>query len=465
MAKLGVAAFAVAACVALALPIVAGATLTESCSDNPKVATSFCVTSDLTASSATAAAPFGIDLSASDTSTNFSSDTSEWMNQATLHLATVGTSAPLITPSASMPDGLRIAGGLPCSAPAYTDCSAGHGVIAGNISGTFGFFDGYHEGTFGVASVVNVADAGAGNLAHYVININYCIPGLGLPCLIQSSVAADAVIADGPGASGLTFPTRTMITQPIGGCGCSATGDVTVKSITLHSDAQSSVLVNGDPAGGTFAPLRLPANCGAATADATFLAGDNARTVSASRTFAVGGCPTASFSKTVSGSTAHLNGGGSSTPVGGRSIAKWEWDFGDGAKQITTSPTVTHTYSASTNRTIALVAVDSAGARSTPVSQSILGTRTTLSIRKTRHRIKTRGTVGPSHSGTAVLVELLRRRHRHFARLREKRAAVSESGAYATSFRRPSGGRCRAVVTYPGDPTHFGSTATRTFRC
>jgi hypothetical protein len=43
--------------------------------------------------------------------------------------------------------------------------------------------------------------------------------------------------------------------------------------------------------------------------------------------------------------------------------------------------------------------------------------------------------------------------------------ASTPHSAYRTSLRRPDGGRCRVIVTYPGS-TSFRSSSTRaTFRC
>ena len=98
-------------------------------------------------------------------------------------------------------------------------------------------------------------------------------------------------------------------------------------------------------------------------------------------------------------------------------------------------------------------------------------TTTTLTVVKRTARLVARGRVTPVVGGD-VVVKLLKRRAGRFVLVQKKRPQLDERpgastphSAYRTSLRRPDGGRCRIVVTYPGS-TSFRSSSTRaTFRC
>jgi hypothetical protein len=55
----------------------------------------------------------------------------------------------------------------------------------------------------------------------------------------------------------------------------------------------------------------------------------------------------------------------------GNPIIGWAWDFGDGTKQITTTPTVTHKYATRGNYTATLVAIDKFKMLSSPATQAV----------------------------------------------------------------------------------------------
>ncbi|MGO8959655.1 MAG: PKD domain-containing protein [Streptosporangiaceae bacterium] len=54
-------------------------------------------------------------------------------------------------------------------------------------------------------------------------------------------------------------------------------------------------------------------------------------------------CPTGRFTATLTGSTVSFDASKSSTPLPGRHIAMWIWNFGDGHTRTTSGPKVTHT--------------------------------------------------------------------------------------------------------------------------
>ena len=454
---------AVAAAAMLSIFIANGtAAAVELCTPAPKTPSSFCVDPSLTLGSETAADPLTVDLAAADTSTNFSSDTGQWVQSLSLDLLSAGAAPALVTPSSSMPDGLLISNSPSCSPPAYEDCMAGHGVIAANISGS-GFFDGYHEGRFGIVRIASVADAGPGNLARYRALAFYSIPVPPFPT-VTGELSAEIDVSEAPGGAGaLVIPTRYPLSQgPIG-------VDATIKSFVLHLDGQSSTLVGGTPAGRSYRIFGVPARCGAGLAKATFTSGD-ARAISTQQDVSVTGCPTAAAGYSTSKRTANLNGAGSATPVAGRSISRWAWALDDGPTTTTETPAVSHTFGDSRNHTVALTVTDSAGAVSEPISLVVPGSGVTIRTKAKKRSIRISGllTLGPTGAGGSgpVTVELLRRKpHRkRFVKVRSRSTMARSSGSYSLSFARPKGGRCQAVASF-GDSSHLGSSATRSFKC
>ena len=69
--------------------------------------------------------------------------------------------------------------------------------------------------------------------------------------------------------------------------------------------------------------------------------------------------PFASFTTSINGSTVSFDGSSSSSPVG--SIAKYDWDFGDGHTDSSTSSAVTHTYDSSGTFTVTLTVTNTSG--------------------------------------------------------------------------------------------------------
>jgi hypothetical protein len=444
--------------------LVAGGTAaaTELCTPAPKVSSSFCVDPSLTLSSQTAADPLTVDLAGADTSTNFSSDTNEWVQSISLDLLAAGSSPPLITPSSSMPDGLLISNSPSCGSPPYTECAAGHGVIAANLSGTV-LADGYHEGSFGIRRIVNVADAGAGNLARYRADIEYSFTIPPAPTFTGSFSAQIDVPESAAGAS-IVVPTRYPVSQP------PVSADATIKSFALHLDGQSNTLEGGAPAADrVYRIFGVSARCGAGLVRATFTSGDS-RTLSTQQNLSVTGCPSAGAAYSISGRKVRLNGGQSSTPVAARSIAHWAWTFDDGSRTTTDAPTVSHSFGNSRDHTVGLTVTDSAGAVSEPISLVVPGSAVTVRAKAKQRSIRVSGrlTLGPTGAGGPgpVSVDLRRRKpHRkRFVKVGSKSTRARGSGAYSLSFARPKGGRCQVIASF-GDSSHLGSSATRNFKC
>ena len=96
---------------------------------------------------------------------------------------------------------------------------------------------------------------------------------------------------------------------------------------------------------------------------------------------------------------------------------------------------------------------------------------TTLTVVNDPDRLIARGRVIPMASGE-VVVKLLRKRGGRFVLVQRKRPQLKERpgastphSAYRTTLRKPNGGRCRIIVTYPGSSSFEASSARATFRC
>ncbi len=444
-----------------ATPAAAGANPTEVCNPSPKVASSFCITYDLTLASTPpgliAAAPFDVDVSINNTSTGFSGDKNRWLNSATIRLADAGgVSQPVLTRSSDLPNGLLLAGGGSCTTPAYTDCPGGNGALVAEVS----LGPTLTNGAFGISEIKNVNPPGAGIYADYLMTIQSCV-NFGGPCIVLPPIQQELTIPE-PTAGAQPDPSLTIATRGTKTC-CGGSADYSISSAAIHLAGQSSQTDTG-PAGQTYTILSLPRDCGTATGSSVFTAGD-LRTVTVPQSVTIVDCPTAAPTHTPSGFSAHFNAGGSSTPVLGRTIAHYLWSFGDGETQTTSGPTVNHVYDDFGNHTATLRVVDSAGARSQLAQRLVPGTRTTIRGRARRGRIRARGTVAPSHSGAPVSVELLRRRHGQFRQIATKHLQLNTASAFRASFHRPHRGRCELIATFPGDGDHLASSATRKLRC
>jgi len=179
--------------------------------------------------------------------------------------------------------------------------------------------------------------------------------------------------------------------------------------------------------------------------------------------------PTATFSQSLSGSTASFDGSGSSAASPGGQIAKWKWTFGDGKTATTTTPKVKHVYPASPSRvrtyTVTLQVVDGTGGLSPPITHKVLGTAVSATVKKTAADLTVSATVKPSRAGRHAVVTLLRKRNGKFRKVSALHTILSHSSMLSAIFRRQPAGKCRIVARYPGDPTHLAGQATKAFAC
>jgi hypothetical protein len=462
-------AFIGCAAAVLVVAIPATASAAEVCSPSPKVDSSFCVTYDVSATSTppthVAAAPFSTDLSLQNSSTNHSGDENRWLDHVTVELlSTGGSSPPVLTTSDKLPNHLLIAGGGSCTSPNFTDCGGGHGTLLVHVQNNAYIGNGFYGGTFGVAKIVNVNPPSAGDAVDWRISIKGCA-NVGFQfCSFPEQTFELEVPASGSGPVDpeLSFPVRTRIAIGSGAGGGYA--DVSLDTGGVHFDSQSDQ-VDG---GGTIAQPRtiatMPVRCGTASGTASFFDVAGA-SVLIPQSFTVTGCPTAAFSATPDGFAADFNGSASSTPIAGRTIAKWEWDFGDGTTKTTTGPTVSHTYSTGGDHTAKLTVVDSAGAISSQVSHVVPGTTTTLAAKTKQSKVKARGDVTPAHPGDKMDVTLLKRRHGSFHAVDEHHPTLTATSTYATAFHRVHGTTCEVAAVFPGDADHLASQASHTFGC
>ena len=104
-------------------------------------------------------------------------------------------------------------------------------------------------------------------------------------------------------------------------------------------------------------------------------------------------------------------------------------------------------------------------------SMSKDSTAITLTVVKDPDRLIARGDVTPAVGGE-VVVKLLKRRAGRFVLLQTKRPDLNERpnaltphSSYRGVLRRPVGGRCRIIATYPGSSSFRSSSIRATFRC
>jgi hypothetical protein len=236
-------------------------------------ATAFCVKASLAPSTTRAGAPVGVTVAIDNTSQNLANEKAKWLETAVVRL--FGGASRLITPSAELPNRLLIAGeprgGDSCtSANGFAGCRAGRGTLVATVNGS------PRTGTFGVHSISNVRNAGAGNRALYRADAEGCLQGL--PC---QRMPFDIPIPEG--TSQLRIDTRQQVNLGF------VTVDASLDSFRAHIRGRSRKLLDGSSAGRTYAIARLPARCGPRRGRARFISGDG-RAVTISRTIHVTGC-------------------------------------------------------------------------------------------------------------------------------------------------------------------------------
>jgi hypothetical protein len=453
----------------------AGATAPELCAPTPKVATSFCMqyAVTVTAPGTTtaedhAAAPADIALQFANTSTNHASDTNVWLQQLTFSLLT-GLGGKAYTPSASLPNNLLLSGASAACGPgadnSFSACTAGSGTFFANVSGLLE--PGVHAGTFGVQRITNVNPPATGMDIDWSVAVEFCLQSstfgaCGFPQTETLQISAPAATSGGsitiPTTSSFSFDTESV--------------DASLDSISLRINGQSNSLGDGTPTK-SYSVLHLPATCGSTGIGAAFT--DRASTVvSAPLALSVLGCPSASLTNTSSKPDQEaFNAKASTTGTSGRSIAKWQWNFGDGTRTTTTSPRATHVYKRSADRTVSLVVIDSLGAISPATTRKLHGTSLSLlaAHAAVKHGTKVilHGRLSRSTGHAALagqVVEILRctsaRPAAHCARvkkLRTSNAKGARRGTFSLSFRPRKTATYRAV--FAGGTSFISTTASK----
>jgi PKD repeat protein len=376
-----------AALLALSAPASADAIPAPSCSTS---AATFCadfsstVTTPGTSVAETAAgAPADLTVVLNNSSTGRQSDAAldRWWDHLTFS-GFFGAGAPRLTPSAQLPNGLLLAGtGAPCSADAgggWTACTAGYGTALVNISGTGGLADGVHSGSFGIKKIESVdPPTVVGAVIDDLVTLDFCVNTALGACSLPTTVQAHLVGLPGTGTDPgpITMTAKSSYDYNYGPG--TAHADGSLDSITLHLLGSSTHLSDGTVVQ-SRTTLAMPRTCGANVAGLS-VTDRHADTLALTMSLPTTGCPTAAFTDAETVPLAvSLNGAGSTTPLAGRTLARWHWTFGDGTSAVTTGAGTTHTYPAPGARTVALQVEDSLGALSPVVSRTIAGS--TLSL-------------------------------------------------------------------------------------
>ncbi|HEX9377179.1 MAG TPA: PKD domain-containing protein [Actinomycetota bacterium] len=455
--------------------------------DPPAGADQFCVRFQYTfPDPLNAADPVGLDLSATNTSQNASgagAKEAAWIDHLRLQL--LFTVSPMrVTPSQLMPAGLLVAGGDNDCAPGadgsgYASCDAGHGTVLLRLSGSpLGVFDGFTSAPFGITKIVNVHDADPDTNTAYDLHLSYCVPA---PSGCSSTDTAVLHATGRPGdsltAPSITVPTMFQRTGVACGAACTVDVDGSPGSFSLRTSGLSNAL-EGGPADRTYTIMSLPRHCGTAGGGALFtshgpVAGQaSASTVSFLLQPPVDHCPVARFRRTIHGSTVDFDGSSSFSPVTGRTVTRWAWNFDDGSAPVTLVGTASHPFPPAPKTPpsydVRLTVTDSAGAVSDPVVVTVRGTATTLSLSKTadHRKIRAAGKVLPWHAGRQILVQLFRRKAGGtFAQVATATRTLSSTSGYAVLFPRPDPGTCRVVARFGGDVDHIGSRVAKLTPC
>jgi YVTN family beta-propeller protein len=96
--------------------------------------------------------------------------------------------------------------------------------------------------------------------------------------------------------------------------------------------------------------------------------------------------PKATFTSKLSGATVHLNGSKSSDSDG--TVAKYEWNFGDGKKATTSSPKTSHRYAKAGKYKVTLTVVDNEGCSTNLVYTGQENSCTGSSLARVSHTVK-----------------------------------------------------------------------------
>ena len=92
-------------------------------------------------------------------------------------------------------------------------------------------------------------------------------------------------------------------------------------------------------------------------------------------------------------------------------------------------------------------------------------TSLSLKVAKKPSKLKASGVLNPAHAGAPITVTLYKKKDGRFRKVATKKPSSSAAGAYATSFARPDGGRCKLTAKYAGHIDHKPATRSIQFRC
>lgn len=361
---------------------------TPTCSPMPQEPSSFCVTStvSLTAPGSTpgtdehdAAAPADLAIDIANVSPAHDADGSSgvWLDHVAVNLLSGLDGGPSIAPR-GLPNNLLVAGSTGGCAPSGNDfsgCTAGTGTFYANVSGTM-LDDGLHSGTFGIQKIANVTPAPEGSILDWKVTVDLCIDVLNQSCLGGAQeqtfdILSPAGLPSSSSGSTLVVPTRTASFSPFPGV---TVDPGSFDTLHLHVDGQSANVDGAlDPLAKPRTVVQVPTACGTARtltvstdrADAIAEAGGQpaAQELSQLTSYDITGCPTARFANTADRlSTATFDASASSAGLVDRTIAHYQWNFGDGTTATTSKPTVRHTFETPGDHPVWLTVVDSAGA-------------------------------------------------------------------------------------------------------
>jgi hypothetical protein len=281
-------------------PFTAKAAGLEVCDPDPKVATSFCVTYDFSTPTTIAGKATDVDITIDNSSTNFASDQNVWLDTITIDM--LDSAEPSVTPSASMPNDLLIAGGdMDCvEANAFADCNAGKGTFLLRITGSpAGIVDGFHPGTFGITKITNAPPAAPGAIARYEVEARACatVGIFGPQCTTGTTFIS---VADVGGVTQASMPGSLTFAPPAG------SAEATFDAFNIHLEGESSTLDGGMATANTTI-FRLPAACGPVSGTGSFESRDT-RTVSAVTSVITTNCTTNTVNAKAKRSKVNING-------------------------------------------------------------------------------------------------------------------------------------------------------------
>jgi len=249
----------------------ASAAPVEACAPTPKTATSLCLSYDFTATKAGTTTPtkntqepVDVRLAFENTSTDFKTTQGRWLTSVSANLLGSADSNGVIAPSASLPDGLLLAGS---SAACGTDqgnfaaCIAGSGtgyaVVPDNPLGCA-----VCDLTFGIQRIENERDSLGIQVSRLKITLNVCVNKqtiLSLPrwdC--TSGKGLTQVVSLGQVGQPLPFTLKAPTVA--------STSRTTIGSASVFLQGRSNQLATGGTTPTMFETAKLPMKCGPSSA-------------------------------------------------------------------------------------------------------------------------------------------------------------------------------------------------------